>query len=149
MLLNKISEVIDPKLLKIWGLHMLIFYPICSFLEDTFLPYNYKFRGSNINDFKDTLEIMIFSPLNALWGLWEKFPFFIFMAFAISLVFSFFLKKRFFTNYIISLLISYLIVFLVHRYMGDIFYYIIPSITITLIIQSVIFRKEIMKKIKS
>lgn len=144
MLLIKNLKRIDPKLLKIWGLHILIFYPVCSFLEDNLEVHRLFFKQNIDSEF---WKISLLSPLNGLFGFWEKFPFFIFMAFAISIIFSFFIKKRFFINYIISLFISYLIVFLIHRYKGDIFYYIIPSLTITLIIQSIIFRKEILKNI--
>lgn len=144
MLLIKNLKRIDSKLLKIWGLHILIFYPVCSFLEDNLEVHSLFFKQYIDPEF---WKISLLSPLNGLLGFWEKFPFFIFMAFAISIVFNFFFKKRFFTNYTISLFISYMIIFLMHRYKGDIFYYIIPSLTITLIIQSVIFRKEIFKNI--
>lgn len=141
MLLNKISKIVDPKLLKIWGLHLLILYPICSFLEDNLETHTLDFKSHIDPEFWKT---SLFSPINALWGYWEKFPFFIFMAFAISILLGFFLKRgKFFINYGVSLIISYLIVYLTHSYKVHIFYYIIPSLIITLIFQTIIFRKEI------
>lgn len=146
MQLNKISKIIDPKLLKIWGLHMIMFYPICSFLSNHLKYDTLILRNDTIENFVgNTWEVILWSPLNGLLGFWERFPFFIFMAFAISIILGFFLKKRFFTNCIFSLIFSYLIVYFVHRYKGDIFYYIIPSLIITILMQVIIFRKQIFK----
>lgn len=140
MLLNKTSKIIDPKLLKIWGLHLLIFYPICSFLEDNLEVNTLDFKSHIDPEFWKT---SLFSPINALWGFWEKFPFFIFMALGINIIFNRFSKNKIFINYIFSLIVSYLIVYFVHPYKGGIFFYIIPSLIITIIIQMLIFKKEI------
>lgn len=137
---NKVLKKIDPKLLKIWGLHLLIFYPICSFLEDNLQVKRIIFKDNIDPEF---WKVAVWSPLNGIWGTWEKFPFFIFMTFGISILLNFLVKIKFFMNYLISLLISYLIVYLVHHYNMDIFYYIIPSLIIITIIQMIIFRKEI------
>lgn len=140
MPLNNISKIIYSKLLKIWSLHLLIFYPICSFLEDNLEVHSFCLKSTIDPEF---WKVALWAPFNALSGFWEKFLFFIFMAFGISVILNLFLKNKFIFSYVMSLLVSYLIVYLVHRYTGDIFYYIIPSLVITVIIQIVIFRKSI------
>lgn len=146
MQLNNFSKIIDPKLLKIWGLHLIIFYPICSFLDNHLEYGTIKLRNDTLTNFlKDTWEVVLLSPINGIWGIWERFPFFIFMAFGINIILNLLHKKKIFINYISSLLMSYLIVYLIHHYKGDIFHYIIPSLIITTIIQTIIFRKEIFK----
>lgn len=142
MQLNKSYKIIDSLLLKIWGFHMVIFYPICSFLEDNLEVKRLSFKEDIDPEFWKTA---LLSPLSALLGLWEKFPFFIFMAFVISIILGFLMKKNAFLNYFTALLVSYLIVYFIHLYNRDIFYYIIPSLIITLIVQVLIFRNEIFK----
>lgn len=125
---------------------MFIYYPICSFLAENLQRDCLKFE-EKIKP--DSLYISLTSPLYGLFGLWDGFPLFIFMAFTISFLLTFLLKGKWFINYVISLISSYLIVFLivifVNNYNRNPYYFIIPSLIITLIIQMIIFRKDILK----
>ena len=143
MLLDKL-----PKLLKIWTLHVFIYYPICSFLAENLQRDSLKFK-ENLNH--DSWYISLTSPLYGLLGLWDGLPLFIFVAFTISFLLKFVLKDRYFVNYVTSLLASYFIVFLivilVNNYNRNPLYFIIPSLIITFIIQMIIFRKDIFKNL--
>jgi hypothetical protein len=142
MLLNKKLKRTNLKLLKIWVLHMIIYYPICSFIGGNLERDSFKLQENLETDFLNIFLLSIFySPL----GLWDAFPFFIFMAFTISFILKFIFKDKFFTNYFMTLYISYLIVYIFHLYQHNIFYFVIPSLVLTLIIQMIIFRRDIFK----
>jgi hypothetical protein len=146
MLSNNILKKTYFNLLKIWGLHIIIFYPICSFLAENLQKGTLNFKESI--DF-NSLTIALRYPVSIVFGAWDAFPFFIFMAFTISFLFKFVLKEKYFVNYVVSLITSYLIVYLiiiiVNNYNRLPYYFIIPSLIITFIIQMIIFRKDIFK----
>ncbi len=144
---NKILKSFNSNLLKIWIIHIFIYYPICSFLEENLQRDSLKFE-ENISP--DSWYISLTAPLYGLFGLWDGFPLFILMTFTISFLLKFVLKEKFFINYVTSLITSYLIVYLivliVNNYNRLPYYFIIPSLLITFIIQMIIFRKDIFKK---
>lgn len=143
---NKILKRLNSNLLKIWILHMIIYYPICSFLEENLKRDSLKFEETIS---PDSWYISLTSPLYGFFGLWDGFPLFIFIAFTISFLLKFVLKEKYFVNYVTSLITSYLIVYLivifVNNYNRNPYYFIIPSLIITFIIQILIFRKDIFK----
>ena len=143
---NKILKRLNSNLLKIWILHMFIYYPVCSFLAENLQRDCLKFE-EKISP--DSWHISLTSPIYGLFGLWDGFPLFIFMAFTISFLLKFVLKEKYFVNYVASLMTSYLIVYLivifVDNYNRNPYYFIIPSLGVTLIIQMLIFRKDIFK----
>ncbi len=146
MLSNNILKKTYFNLLKIWGLHIIIFYPICSFLEENLQRDSLKFEEKIDTE---SWYISLVSPFYAWIGGWDGFPFFIFMVFTISFLLKFVLNERFFINYVVSLITSYLIVYLiiiiVNNYNRLPYYFIIPSLIITFIIKMIIFRKYIFK----
>lgn len=143
---NKILKKTNSNLLKIWGLHIIIFYPICSFLAENLQKSTLNFKA-NIDP--NSLTFALRYPVSIIFGAWDAFPFFIFMAFTISFILKFVLKEKFFINYVTSLITSYLIVYLiiiiVNYYNSLPYYFILPSLIITFIIQMIIFRKDIFK----
>ena len=89
----------------IWGVHLLIYYPVYSIVN-----------GSNKGFEK--LYYLFLTPLAGLFGFFERVPFFICLPILLML-FLINLNHKWYLNHIFSVIFSYLIVYpIVYEYTG-------------------------------
>lgn len=133
---------------KLWISHILIYYFIFVCLSNLALNRDFFY--------KESLNTLILSPLLGLMGYLDHFPIFLIFPVILMLVFYYHIfQRKIYKSYIVSLLTSY---FLLYIYMffikglrsdfmdANIFIFIVPSLTITLIINWFLFgRYENMK----
>ncbi|KIA95605.1 hypothetical protein B8T70_09105 [Flavobacterium sp. AJR] len=92
--------------------------------------------------YKESLDTLAFSPLLGLMGYLDHFPSFFIFPIILMLVFYYrFFKQKIYKSYIVSLLISYFLLYLYLFNIGglksdfvdvNIFLFIIPSLAITM-----------------
>lgn len=125
------------KIINLWFFHLIIFYITCSIIENIIDPYTINFRET-IDD--EIAEIVLWSPFSGFIGHWERFPFFIVLMILLFLITLYFFKNIF-KIYIFSVIFSYSILYFFSFTKDRIFYYLIPSLVITIIINYFIFNK--------
>ena len=130
------------RIINLWFFHLIVFYITCSIIENIIDPYTINFRETIDNEI---IETVLWSPLSGLLGHWEKFPFFILLVILLFFIILYF-HKNILKIYIFSIIFSYSILYLFSFTKDRIFYYLIPSIIITIIINYFIFYKQQSKK---
>jgi hypothetical protein len=142
----------NPLFFKIWCCHISIFYPICVLIQDNIDAHALTFKHSN---FHFPFETILWSPLYGILGFWDNLPLFIIAPILIMKFFMLRIKSHnYLILYILLMIISYfsLYVLLLEKtnrffFMENTFYYIIPSLAITFLINWLIFKKNLSMRI--
>ncbi len=125
--------------IKLWSIHLIVY-----FLLLTVLLFIRDYSDHDGIFHKPIALMLVKSPLVGLYGLLDGIGFLVFISIAVMYLINLYLKKFFF-SYILSLVLTYpFFIYFCNEGYGS-YWITIIGLALTIVINSVIFRKKIFK----